>query len=89
VGVIEVADLAGVSVASVRAQLAGLTMLMRNPNYGVQQQNWPVHVAWMAGGFASYSMDPELAADWRELQNETTPYSSAMSAGWRRLTIAA
>lgn len=62
VGVKDVAEQAGITEAGVRGQLAGLTMRLKNPRYGFAQSSWPVTNTWLPGGFASYRMDPALAA---------------------------
>lgn len=69
VGVADVAELAGITKAGVRGQLAGLTMRLRNPANGFAQQVWPVQITWLAGGVASYSMAPTLAELWRHIRN--------------------
>jgi hypothetical protein len=68
VGVEDIAQTAGITKGSVRGQLAGLTMRLKNPKYGFLQNVWPTQVAWLAGGVASYTMDPALAEIWRDLR---------------------
>lgn len=69
--VADVVKTAGISVGAVRGQLAGLTMLLKNTTkYGFTQNAWPVTVACLSGGLASYSMDPVLAKIWRTIQSE-------------------
>lgn len=68
VGVPEVAAEANISVGSVKGQLAGLTMRLKNPKYGFTQTTSPVDVTWLSGGIASYSLPAELAAIWRRIQ---------------------
>ncbi len=72
VGVKEVAATAGIIEGSVRGQLAGLTMRLKNPKYGFAQKAWPVQVRWLPGGIASYGMDPTLAALWRGIRSVAT-----------------
>lgn len=71
IGVKEIAQAAGISDGSVRGQLAGLTMRLKNPRYGFLQRAWPVRVTWLPGGIASYSMDAELSALWRHVRDES------------------
>jgi hypothetical protein len=71
VGVKDVAEQAGISEAAVRGQLAGLTMRLKNPSYGFARTTWPVTNTWLPGGYASYRMDPELAATWRAIRQES------------------
>jgi hypothetical protein len=72
VGVPEIASEAHVSVGSVRGQLAGLTMRLKNPKYGFAQTTSPVDVTWLSGGTASYSLPTHLAETWRRIQGELT-----------------
>jgi hypothetical protein len=67
VSVKDIAEQAGISVGAVRGQLAGLTMRLKNPSYGFVQTTWPVTIT-LPGGFASYRMDPGLAAIWRAIR---------------------
>jgi hypothetical protein len=73
VGVIDVANHAAVPTTSVRAQLAGLTMRLKNPKYGFAQNTWPVDIEWLPGGVASYTMDPALGAIWRRIRSHNDP----------------
>jgi hypothetical protein len=68
VGVEDIAQTAGITKGSVRGQLAGLTMRLKNPKYGFPQNIWPTQVTWLPGGVASYTMDPALAEIWREIR---------------------
>jgi hypothetical protein len=68
IGVKEVAAHAHVSEGSVRGQLAGLTMRLKNPKYGFEQNVWPVNIEWLPGGVASYSMPSDLAELWRNVR---------------------
>lgn len=70
VGVRHIAQAAQTTEGSVRGQLAGLTMRLRNPKYGFQQTEWPTEVKWLPGGVASYRLDPELAAMWLEVRGD-------------------
>lgn len=81
VGVLDVASHAGVTAGSVRGQLAGLTMRLKNPKYGFPQNVWPVDIEWLPGGVASYTMDAGLAALWREIRAQVETDSSAAGAG--------
>lgn len=72
VGVEEVATHAGVTKGSVRGQLAGLTMRLKNPAHGFTQNQWPVGINWLPGGVASYSMETHLAALWRTIRKQDT-----------------
>lgn len=80
VGVIDVANHAGVTTASVRGQLAGLTMRLKNPKYGFSQSSWPVDIEWLPGGVASYTMDPALGAIWRRLRAISEPADDDIEA---------
>ncbi len=62
-----IAESAGLADSSLRSQLAGLTMRIKNPKAGFAQTTWPVTVEWIAGGRASYHMTAELAAIWRKV----------------------
>ena len=68
VGVRDIAEHAGITLGAVRGQLAGLTMVLKNPDYGFAQSEKPFTVQWLSGGYASYSLDPVLAALWREIR---------------------
>lgn len=68
INVAEVAAAAGVTPASVRGQLAGFTMRLRNPNNHFTQTDWPVEITWGAGGTANYSATPSIAAWWRQVR---------------------
>lgn len=77
VGVSDVAEMAGITKAGVRGQLAGLTMRLRNPANGFEQQTWPVDITWLPGGVASYTMPPGLAQWWREIRSAGAETDSA------------
>lgn len=79
VSVKDIAGTAGITEASVRGQLAGFTMTLRNPKNGFTQTVWPTTVKWLAGGVASYTMDPSLAASWRAIRDDETPSPAASS----------
>lgn len=72
VTVSDIATSAGVTVGSVRGQLAGLTMQLKNPGNGFKQRTWPVAVTWGPGGVANYTMDDELATWWRSIRALST-----------------
>lgn len=74
----DIALAAGITKESVRGQLAGLTMRLKNPRYGFTQNRSPAVVTWLPGGVASYKMDPSLAAMWRSIRgdNVTAPGGS-------------
>jgi len=76
VGVKDIAATAGISDGAVRGQLAGLTMRLKNSKYGFAQNTWPVYVTWLAGGVASYAMEPPLAAIWRTVRAGPTSMAS-------------
>lgn len=71
-GVKDIATAAGISDESVRGQLAGLTMRIKNPKYGFAQKAWPATVTWLPGGIASYTMNRDLALVWRRLRTPQT-----------------
>lgn len=62
----EVEQRAGREHAQARADLAGLTMMVKR-SFG--RSNWPFVAQWAAGGEQQsyYSMDPDLATAWKEL----------------------
>lgn len=64
----DIAETLGLKPAQVRAQLAWLTMRLRNPAYGFAQKAWPVNVGRLPDGTVVYSMAPALARMWREIQ---------------------
>lgn len=66
----DIAESAGLTNNSVRAQLAGLTMRIKNPKAGFAQTTWPIAVEWLGDGRASYHMAEELAAMWRAIRAE-------------------
>jgi hypothetical protein len=68
VTVAAIAQEAAITVESVRGQLAGLTMRLKNPKYGFDQNTWPVEITFTAGGFSSYTMSPDVAALWRSVR---------------------
>ncbi len=68
ISVKNIATSAGITEGSVRAQLAGLTMRLKNEKNGYSQTVWPTTVKWLPGGVASYTMDPALGALWRSIR---------------------
>lgn len=68
VSVLDVAQEASITYGQVRGQLAGLTMRLKNPNYGFEQTVWPITVDWLPSGVASYRMPPELVPLWRQVR---------------------
>jgi len=74
-GAVSVADIAlhaSITVPSVRGQLAGFTMRLRNPKYGFTQTSWPVDVSWLPGGVASYQMSADLVLLWKQAREAGT-----------------
>jgi len=74
-GTVSVADIAlhaSITVPSVRGQLAGFTMRLRNPKYGFTQASWPVDVTWLPGGVASYRMPADLVTLWKQAREAGT-----------------
>jgi len=65
----DIARTAGITESSVRGQLAGFTITLRHPKNGFAQTVWPTTVKWLAGGVASYTMDPGLAGVWRLIRD--------------------
>ena len=63
----ELCQFAGMSLAQARGQLAGFTMLLRNPEFEGRSK-WPVKVKWSATGSASYSMPDQLSQWWRDIR---------------------
>lgn len=61
---------ADLATGQVRGQLAGFTMLLRNPRYGFPQNYWPVEVTWTPNGSARYTLEPALAEIWRRIREE-------------------
>jgi hypothetical protein len=74
VSVKDVAEAAGVTEGTVRAQLAGFTRLLKNPSYGFMQTSWPFNVMWQQGNYAAYYMDPELVQIWRTIRQPGLRY---------------
>jgi hypothetical protein len=70
VGVQEVAAHAGITLAAVRGQFAGLTMKIRHPNNGYSQRYWPASVQWLPGGHARYTVEPDVAGIWRRIRQD-------------------
>jgi hypothetical protein len=68
VSVADIAEQAGITTGQVKGQLAGLTMRLKNPNYGFPQNRWPVEVDWQPGGIAAYRMSKELATIWKAVR---------------------
>jgi hypothetical protein len=64
----DIASAAGITEQSVRGQLAGLSIRLRNPRSAFGQTEWPVKVAYGPGGLATYTMEPGLAAIWRQIR---------------------
>lgn len=81
VSVQDIAGQADLTAGQVRGQLAGFTMLLRNPKYGFTQKRWPVDVRWSGGGVASYEMPKHLAALWRQIRaaDTTIPVDQPLS----------
>jgi len=74
-GTVSVPDIAlhaSITVPSVRGQLAGFTMRLRNPKYGFTQTSWPVDVTWLPGGVASYRMSADLVSLWKQAREPGT-----------------
>lgn len=46
VSVADIVEQASITYGQVRGQLAGLTMRLKNPNYGFSQTAWPVDINW-------------------------------------------
>ena len=70
VGVTDIQTHAGLTPGQVRGQLAGFTMLLRNKRNGFKQSAWPVQIAWLPGGVASYTMEPALKSMWTALRTD-------------------
>lgn len=68
----ELCEFAGMSLPQARGQLAGFTLILRNPEFEGRSK-WPVKVKWSATGSASYSMPEELAQWWREIRGLPNP----------------
>lgn len=60
----DVMQSAGLSTGQFRGQLAGLTMMLKNQKYGFTQTSSPWEIAWLPGGFASYTLAADLAELW-------------------------
>jgi hypothetical protein len=65
----DVQSQAGLAHRQVVAQLAGLTMLLRNKKNGFAQSTWPFDVAWDPEGFAVYTMSSEMKQKWHAVQD--------------------
>jgi hypothetical protein len=79
IAVKDIASAAGVTEQSVRGQLAGLSIRLRNPRSGFAQTAWPVKVAYGPGGMATYKMETELAAIWRQIRHDLGGVSSVVA----------
>ena len=66
----DVMESAGLTTGQFRGQLAGLTMMLRNQKYGFSQSAAPWEITWLPGGFASYSLGPELGELWTVARSE-------------------
>lgn len=66
----DVMESAGLTTGQFRGQLAGLTMMLKNQKYGFAQTAAPWEITWLPGGFASYSLSPELAQLWTAARGE-------------------
>lgn len=66
----DIAATAGITKAQVKSQLAGLTMRLKNPNYGLSPRAWPVRIDWQPGGVANYYFKDGLDAIWREIRRD-------------------
>lgn len=67
----DVMESAGLTTGQFRGQLAGLTMMLKNQKYGFAQTAAPWEITWLPGGFASYSLAPELAELWKAARAES------------------
>jgi hypothetical protein len=79
VGVVDIAHHAGITPGSVRGQLAGLTMRLKNPKYGFRQKTWPIEIEWLPGGVASYTMDSALGVLWRSIRGSVETATEPVS----------
>jgi hypothetical protein len=75
VTVAAIQETTGLSTGQVRGQLAGFTMLLKNPKYGVAPNVWPVAIKWQAGGVANYFLPEDLASQWRKIRGLDLPAS--------------
>jgi hypothetical protein len=57
----DVVEETGIEDKQIRAELGAMTKLCKRL---FQRRTWPISVRWTAGGYANYSMKPELAAWW-------------------------
>ena len=64
----DIESTAGLTTGQVRGQLAGLTMMLKNPKYGLERRPWPVRIDWQPGGVANYYMKDGLAEMWARLR---------------------
>lgn len=69
VSVPDIQSHASLTAGQVRGQLAGFTMLLRNPRNGFKQSSWPVNITWLPAGVASYSMPPDVKEMWNSVRN--------------------
>jgi hypothetical protein len=79
VTVAAIQETAGLSTGQVRGQLAGFTMLLKNPKYGVAPNIWPVTIKWQDGGVANYYLPENLAKEWRKIRSLDLPAPPAGS----------
>jgi hypothetical protein len=70
---------AGLSTGQFRGQLAGLTMMLKNQKYGFTQTSAPWENAWLPGGFASYTLPPDLGEAWKSVRSAGAATSTMSS----------
>jgi hypothetical protein len=72
----DVMSSAGLTTGQFRGQLAGLAMMLKNQAHGFVPSAAPWDIAWLPGGFASYTLAPHLAEMWKTMRSSpraTTP----------------
>lgn len=75
----DVMESAGLSTGQFRGQLAGLTMMLKNQKYGFTQTSAPWENAWLPGGFASYTLPPDLGEIWKSVRSAGADTSTMSS----------
>jgi|APMI01.1.fsa_nt_gi hypothetical protein len=68
----DVMSAAGLTTGQFRGQLAGLTMMLKNQKSGFVSTSAPWDVAWLPGGFASYTLAPHLSEMWTTIRSSPT-----------------
>lgn len=77
----DVMESGGLTTGQFRGQLAGFTMMLKNQKYGFPQTSSPWEIAWLPGGFASYTLPPELADLWTAVRSAAADQGTSAASG--------